>query len=762
MTTADDGPSRDAASMPEDLLSVESITRLANEFFQTLGQPGPEAFTDAQQAPVAGPIGSGGTGVGGQPTDSSVLADAGIDASSPAVVSTGLNAPSNPGSPLPSSFTSAGVSGFDSDGFDLGSLGVSTSLVDSLPESPDEVQAQTTALDHEQSPVDVTRLAQVAIAEFPSAEFVAEKVADHPVSPDEFAQYALGDHPFLEGKYDQALTELDLSGFPAGEEFTGHDPALLEGLVSTSDAAVYAEPITDALGSPHIFDAVIVDELSPDGYSGTVPLVGSDEATNEAKDVGRSAARPIAGHGESAYEPDETVANSAVPLGRVAIDEPATDTSPATGESTTEPSEFGGEEFSPTLVPVVPAKKDMFDAERIREDFPILSEKVHGQRIAWLDNGATTQKPQSVIDRISYFYEHENSNVHRTAHTLAGRATDAYEGAREKIRRFVNASSSDEIVYVRGATEGMNLIANTYGEQNVGEGDEILISWLEHHANIVPWQMLCARKGAKLKVAPVDDTGQVILSEYERLITPRTKLISFTQVSNALGTITPAAEMIEIAHRHGVPVVLDGAQGVLHMRVDVQQLKPDFYVFSGHKMFGPTGIGVVYGRYELLQQMPPWQGGGNMIDCVQFDRTTYQDPPWRFEAGTGNIADAVGLGAAIDYIQSVGIENIASHEHHLLEYGTAGLLTVPGLRLIGTAENKAAVMSFVLDGHDPEDVGSYLDQHGIAVRAGHHCAQPILRRFGVNATVRPSLALYNTTEDLDRLVEALCRLQTGS
>ena len=741
--------------MPEDLLRVESITRLANEFFQTFGQPGPEALTDARHA-VAAPIGSGGTGVGGQPTDSSVIEDAGFDASSPAVVATALNAPSNPGNPLPSSFTSTDIAGLDSDGFDLGSLGVSTSLLDAQPEHPEVDESTALAAAGEPSPVDVTRLAQAAMSEFPSAEFVAEKGADRPETAEEFAQYALGDHPFLEGKYDQALTELNLSGFPAGEEFTGHDPAVLEGLPATDEPAVYAEFVPDALRTPDVFDSVIVDELSQDVYSGNVPLVGSDDVTNETKDLGRSAARPVAGHGESAYEPDETVANSAVPLGRVAIDEPATDTSPATS------SDSSDEEFSPTLVPSVPAKKDMFDAERIREDFPILSEKVHGQRIAWLDNGATTQKPQSVIDRISYFYEHENSNVHRTAHTLAGRATDAYEGAREKIRRFVNASSSDEIVYVRGATEGMNLIANTYGEQNVGEGDEILISWLEHHANIVPWQMLGARKGARIKVAPVDDTGQVILSEYERLIPPRTKLISFTQVSNALGTITPAAEMIEIAHRHGVPVVLDGAQGVLHMRVDVQQLKPDFYVFSGHKMFGPTGIGVVYGRYDLLQKMPPWQGGGNMIDCVQFDRTTYQDPPWRFEAGTGNIADAVGLGAAIDYIQSVGIENIASHEHHLLEYGTAGLLTVPGLRLIGTAENKAAVMSFVLDGHDPEDVGSYLDQHGIAVRAGHHCAQPILRRFGVNATVRPSLALYNTTEDLDRLVDALCRLQTGS
>ncbi len=379
-----------------------------------------------------------------------------------------------------------------------------------------------------------------------------------------------------------------------------------------------------------------------------------------------------------------------------------------------------------------------------------------------MDNGATTQKPRKVIDRLTYFYEHENSNVHRTAHTLAGRATDAYEGARDKVRQFINAPSADDIVWVRGTTEGINLVANTFGEQEVCEGDEVLISHLEHHANIVPWQMLCQRKGATLRVAPVDDTGQIILSEYERLITPRTKIIAFTHVSNALGTVTPVKAMVEIAHRHGVPVVIDGAQGVLHMPVDVQDLDCDFYVFSGHKMFAPTGIGVVYAKQEHLQRMPPWQGGGNMIDTVHFDRTTFQPPPWRFEAGTGSIADAVGLGAAIDYLDGIGMEAIETAEHELLAYGAERLLEVPGLCIYGHADRKAGVLSFNVAGHDPIEVGAYLDQNGIAVRAGHHCAQPILRRFGVEATVRAALALYNTRDDIDRLAGALQRMVTGT
>jgi cysteine desulfurase/selenocysteine lyase len=402
-----------------------------------------------------------------------------------------------------------------------------------------------------------------------------------------------------------------------------------------------------------------------------------------------------------------------------------------------------------------------FDANAIKHEFPILSEPVRGKRLVWLDNAATTQKPKTVIDRLSYFYEHENSNIHRAAHTLAARATDAYESARESARRFIKAPSAREIVFVRGTTEGINLIAQSWGRRNVGAGDEIVITWLEHHANIVPWQQLCSEKGARLRVAPVDDRGQVVLEEYEKLLGPKTKLVSFTHVSNALGTITPAKEMIEMAHRHGALALLDGAQSVSHMPVDVQLLGCDFFVFSGHKVFAPTGIGVVFGRSELLDAMPPWQGGGNMIQDVTFERTLYQPAPARFEAGTGNIADAVGLGAALDWLSRVGVERVERYEHDLLVYATEKLATVPGLTMIGTAPAKAGVLSFVLDGQKTEEVGGMLDQEGIAVRSGHHCAQPILRRFGLEATVRASLAPYNTCEDIDALVAALHRLQAG-
>jgi cysteine desulfurase/selenocysteine lyase len=402
-----------------------------------------------------------------------------------------------------------------------------------------------------------------------------------------------------------------------------------------------------------------------------------------------------------------------------------------------------------------------FDVEAIRRDFPILQERVNGRPLVWLDSAATSQKPQSVIDRLSYFYAHENSNVHRAAHELAARATDAYESAREKVRRFLNASAAREIVFVRGATEGINLVAQGWGRQNIHEGDEIVITWLEHHANIVPWQMLCSEKGARLRVAPVDDGGQVILEEYEKLLGPKTRLVSLAQVSNALGTVTPASEMVEAAHRHGARVLVDGAQAVSHMRVDVQSLDCDFYVFSGHKVFAPTGIGVVYGKPEVLEFTRPWQGGGNMIQDVTFEKTVYQPPPARFEAGTGNIADAVGLGAAIDYLDRVGMANVTHHEGELLRYGTEALQQVPGLRIIGTAREKAGVLSFVLDGVRTEEIGDYLNREGIAVRAGHHCAQPIHRRFGIEATVRASLALYNNCSDLDALAAALHRLQAA-
>jgi cysteine desulfurase/selenocysteine lyase len=405
--------------------------------------------------------------------------------------------------------------------------------------------------------------------------------------------------------------------------------------------------------------------------------------------------------------------------------------------------------------------RPLFDPYAIRREFPILNERVNGKRLVWLDNAATTQKPQSVIDRVKYFYEHENSNIHRAAHTLAARATDAYESARETVRRVINAPTKNEIIFVRGTTEGINLVSQSWGRRNVREGDEIVLTHLEHHANIVPWQLLASEKGAKIRVAPVDDTGQVILAEYEKLLNERTKIVAFPQVSNALGTITPALEMTRLAHRYGAKVMLDGAQGISHMPVDVQALDCDFYVFSGHKVFAPTGIGAVFGKADILEAMPPWQGGGNMIQDVTFEKTIYQGPPARFEAGTGNIADAVGLGAALDWLSRVGLENVGAYEHELLVYATERLATVPGLRMIGTAPDKAGVLSFTLAGQKTEEVGGILDQEGIAVRSGHHCAQPILRRFGVEATVRASLAPYNCREDIDALVSALLRLQAG-
>ncbi|MDV7212367.1 family 2A encapsulin nanocompartment cargo protein cysteine desulfurase [Azotobacter beijerinckii] len=407
-----------------------------------------------------------------------------------------------------------------------------------------------------------------------------------------------------------------------------------------------------------------------------------------------------------------------------------------------------------------PQVRSGFDVQAIRRDFPILAERVNGKPLVWFDNAATTQKPKAVIDRLTYFYEHENSNIHRAAHELAARATDAYEGARNKAARFLGAKSAEEIVFVRGATEGINLLANTFGRQFIGAGDEIIVSHLEHHANIVPWQQLANVVGAKLKVIPVDDSGQILLEEYARLLGPRTKLVSITQVSNALGTVTPVAEVIALAHAAGARVLVDGAQSVSHLKVDVQALDADFFVFSGHKIFGPTGIGVVYGKKELLDELPPWQGGGNMIADVTFEKTLYQGAPARFEAGTGNIADAVGLGAALDYVERIGLERIARYEHELLEYATRGLSAIPGLRLIGTAADKASVLSFVLQGYRTEEVGAALNREGIAVRSGHHCAQPILRRFGLETTVRPSLAFYNTFEEIDLLVSTVQRLAT--
>ncbi len=430
--------------------------------------------------------------------------------------------------------------------------------------------------------------------------------------------------------------------------------------------------------------------------------------------------------------------------------------------STSLPSVVSPFETQPVVAsPKAGASSTTFSPHALKAEFPILQQRVNGRPLIWLDNAATTQKPRVVIDRLTRFYETENSNIHRAAHTLAARATDAYERARETVRRFLNAGSANDVVFGRGTTEGINLVPQAWGRRHVEAGDEIILSHLEHHANIVPWQLLAAEKGAHIKVAPVDDRGQIRLDAYEALFSPRTKLVSFSAVSNALGTVTPAAAMIALARRRGVTVVLDGAQAVSHQRIDLQALRPDFFVFSGHKVFGPTGIGAVVASQALLDELPPWQGGGNMIVDVTFERTQFQRAPARFEAGTGNIADAVGLGTALEWVEQTGIEAIAAHEHALLVYGTERLGSIPGLRIIGTAAEKAGVLSFVVDGHDTRALASALDEDGIAVRGGHHCAQPILRRFGLESTVRASLAPYNTFEDLDALTEAVRRRVGG-
>ena len=399
-----------------------------------------------------------------------------------------------------------------------------------------------------------------------------------------------------------------------------------------------------------------------------------------------------------------------------------------------------------------------FDVDAVRREFPILGERVNGHQLVWLDNAATTQKPQAVIDRLRYFYAHENSNVHRAAHALAARATDAYENARTTVADYLGASSSETIIFTRGATEAINLVAQSWGRRYIAAGDEIVISHLEHHSNIVPWQQLAERTGAKLKVIPVDDDGQLLLGAYQDLLSDRTRLVAVSEVSNVLGTIVPVGQVIAAAHRAGARVLIDGAQAIAHLPVDVTAMDADFYAFSGHKVFAPTGIGALYGKLEVLESMPPWQGGGNVIQDVTFERTTYQHPPARFEAGTGSIADAVGLGAALDYVTGIGLPNIARYERELLSYATGEIQAVPGLRLIGTAPEKASVLSFVLDSCAPEEIGSALDKEGIAVRAGHHCAQPILRRYGLESTVRASLAMYNTRGEVDLLVAALRRL----
>jgi cysteine desulfurase/selenocysteine lyase len=405
-----------------------------------------------------------------------------------------------------------------------------------------------------------------------------------------------------------------------------------------------------------------------------------------------------------------------------------------------------------------PSWNRSFDVHSIRKDFPILHRRINGNTLVWLDNSATTQKPLEVIQALDQYYRQYNSNIHRGAHTLANVATDAYESAREKVRDFIKAAFSEEIIFTRGTTEAINLIAESLGPMILQEGDEILLTEMEHHANIVPWQKLQQDRGAIIKVIPINDRGEVLLEEYERLLSPRTRIVGITQVSNVLGTVNPIEIMVRMAHAYGAFTVIDGAQAVPHMPIDVRQLDADFYVLSGHKMYGPTGIGILYGKRAILDQMPPWQRGGGMISNVTFTHTTYNHLPYKFEAGTGNIADAIGLGAAVDYLNRLGMEKVEEHERQLTAYALERLSEIPHLHLIGTAQDKISVLSFIVDGVSPEDVGEYLNREGIAVRAGHHCAQPVLRRFGLDSTVRASLGIYNTREEVDTLANSVLRI----
>ncbi len=405
--------------------------------------------------------------------------------------------------------------------------------------------------------------------------------------------------------------------------------------------------------------------------------------------------------------------------------------------------------------PVLPVDNDSFSVHAIRKDFPILHQQVNGHYLAWFDNGATTQKPRQVIDAVAQFYLQDNSNIHRGAHTLAARATDAYEGARLKVQKFINASSVDEIIFVRGTTEGINLVAQTYGRKFLQPNDVVLVSTLDHHANIVPWQQIAKEKGAKLTAIPVNDDGEIILEEYENMLSTQVKFVSIGHVNNTYGTVNPVREMIKMAKKYGIRVLIDGAQSIAHTPVDIQELGADFFVFSGHKIYAPNGIGVVYGKREVLERMPPWQGGGNMIKDVTFEETLFSEIPARFEAGTPNVADAVGLGVALDYVNKIGILNIEKYEHSLTEYAYEQLSKIDGLTIVGNPKHRVSVISFVVDGISTVEVGQLLDQKGIAVRAGHHCAQPALRRLGYETTVRPTFSFYNTREEIDRMVLAL-------
>ena len=406
-----------------------------------------------------------------------------------------------------------------------------------------------------------------------------------------------------------------------------------------------------------------------------------------------------------------------------------------------------------------PQKATALDIPKVRADFPILGIKVHGKPLVYLDNAATAQKPQAVIDALTHYYTTENANIHRGVHFLSELATAEYEKVRSKVQSFLGAADSSEIIFVRGTTEGINLVAQTYGRQYVRAGDEVVISALEHHSNIVPWQLLCEQQGARLRIIPINDAGELQLDEYANLLGPKTKMVAIAHISNALGTINPVRQMVELAHQKGVPVLVDGAQAAPHVAVDVQSLDADFYTFSGHKAYGPTGVGVLYGKRELLEAMPPWQGGGDMISSVTFDKTLYNKLPYKFEAGTPNMAGVIGLGAALDYLTNLGFDRIAAYEDEVLAYATQALSSIPYVRLIGTAASKAAVLSFVMENVHAHDVGTILDQEGIAIRTGHHCAQPVMQRFGVDATARASFGLYNTKEEVDALVEGIHKVR---
>src|ERR1700757_1584767 len=516
----------------------------------------------------------------------------------------------------------------------------------------------------------------------------------------------------------------DTPAAPPAAETTG---SVADPYLPTSDLSVFAVPTEG-----------IVPTV-PGVLAGTVPTV------------------PLAPRGSAPYSGVEWL-----PRAASGVDLAWSDTVPAVA-----PDAPAGDEHNYYFltaadpVPQLPDEHEVFDVNAIRADFPILKETVNGKPLIWFDNAATTQKPQVVIDRLSHFYAHENSNIHRAAHELAARATDAYEEARGTVRRFIGAAKDEEVIFVRGTTEAINLVAYAWGGKHLLPGDEIVITHLEHHANIVPWQLLSQQTGAILKVAPVDDAGNLLLSKFEELLGPRTKLVAASQVSNALGTVVPVEKIVELGHRYGARVLIDGAQSIQHMPVDVAELGADFFVFSGHKIYGPTGIGVLYGTEEALTETPPWQGGGHMIADVTTERSLYQGPPTKFEAGTGNIADAVGLAEALRYVERLGIERIAAYEHSLLEYATPRLADIPGVRLVGTATEKASVLSFVLAGHEPLEVGKALNAEGIAVRAGHHCAQPALRRLGLEATVRPSFAFYNTFQEIDVFLRAVRRIAEG-